>query len=89
MSNISFLKENYKPSDIDLIEVRGSGEDYENIINHLEQIEDDLGINYIESDEPSTYTTGVRMDVITDSGIYVLLRGDEIKKISIREALES
>lgn len=84
MGNAEFLEKNYSVEEIERIEVRGSGETYNELISILEQTE----IEYIESEDPNTYGIGAKMDVIT-SGLDFLLDEKDIEKLDIEDFLKN
>ncbi|MBC5793403.1 MAG: hypothetical protein H8Z69_05210 [Nanohaloarchaea archaeon] len=55
------------------VEVRGSGETYETVLEKLGE----LSIDYNESEDPSTYTTGVVMKVNPEKGLGGKFKGEE------------
>lgn len=84
MGNAEFLRENYSVEQIEKIEIRGSGENYNELVSKLENID---SYEFVESDDPSTYRKGVSMDVIT-TGLEVLLTEKDLEKLDIEEFLK-
>lgn len=88
MGKSDLLAQRYSPENIERIEIEGAGSKYNELIEKLEKLENELGVEYVESEEPSTYTLGASMNIIS-SGLSVQLEGEELEDLDLIELLEN